>query len=63
MFTNSEILKSILESKGLTIHKVYLQMNKNRDVYRAFENNHFTEKFIERLEKIVGENLHYFINS
>lgn len=63
MFTNSEILQSILSSKGYSIHKIYLLMGKNRKVYSAFELNRFTKKFIQELEKIVGEDLSIFINS
>ena len=63
MFTNSEIIKSILKSKGLNVHKVYVAMNNSGEVYRAFNENHFTPRFIEKLEKIVGEDLKVFINS
>lgn len=63
MFTNSEMLKSILESKGLTVYDIYLKMGSKRNVYKAFEDNVFTKKFIKELEKIVGEDLSMFINN
>lgn len=62
MFTNSEMLKSILEEKGLNVHKLYLKMGKKRNVYKAFDENVFTEKFIRQVESIVGEDLSLFIN-
>ncbi len=62
MFTNSEILKSILESKGLSVYDIYIKMGSKRNVYKAFDENVFTEKFIRKLEKIVGEDLSIFIN-
>lgn len=62
MFTNSEMLKSIIEAKGLSIYKIYLKMGKKRNVYQAFEENMFTERFIKKLEKIVGEDLSMFVN-
>lgn len=63
MFTNSEMLKSIIEAKGLNVHKIYLKMGQKRNVYKAFEENIFTRKFIKELEKIIGEDLSMFINS
>lgn len=63
MYTNSEIIQAILESKGLNVHKIHVAMNKSGHVYRAFKNNHFTAGFIHELEKIVGEDLSMFINS
>lgn len=62
MFTNSEILKSILESKGFSVYDIYLKMGSKRNVYKAFDENVFTKKFIEELSKIVGEDLSMFIN-
>lgn len=62
MYTNSEILQAILETKGLNVHKIHLAMNKSGHVYRAFKNNHFSADFIRKLEKIVGEDLSIFIN-
>jgi len=62
MYTDSKILQAILESKGLSVYKVHLAMNKSGDVYRSFNNNHFTANFIHKLEKIVGEDLSMFIN-
>ena len=63
MFTNSDILKSILESKGLTVYDIYLKMGSKRNVYKAFDENVFTAKFIKELEKIVCEDLSMFINN
>lgn len=62
MFTKSEILKSIIEAKGLSIYEIYLKMGKKRAVYKAFEENIFTERFIRELEKIVDEDLSMFID-
>lgn len=63
MFTNSEILKSILESKGLSVYDIYIKMGKKRNVYKAFDENVFTKKFIKDLEEIVGEDLSIFVNN
>lgn len=63
MFTNSEILKSIIESKGLSIYDIYLKMGSKRNVYKAFDENVFTKKFINELEKIICEDLSMFINN
>lgn len=62
MFTNSDILKSILKSKGFSVYDIYLKMGKKRNVYQAFEENVFTKKFIDELSRIVGEDLSMFIN-
>lgn len=63
MFTNSEILKSIIKSKGFSIYDIYTKMGSKRSVYVAFEENRFTKKFINKLENIIGEDLSVFINS
>lgn len=62
MFTNSDILKLLLETKGLSVYDIYLKMGSKRNVYKAFNENVFTEKFIRKLEKIVCEDLSMFIN-
>lgn len=62
MFTNSEILKSILKEKGLTVADIYKKFGYNRNVYTSFERNRFTAKFIRQLEQYVGEDLSIFIN-
>ena len=63
MFTNSEIIKSIIEAKGFSIYDIYLKMGSKRNVYKAFDENVFTKKFIKELEKIIGEDLSMFINN
>lgn len=63
MFTNSEMLKSILSSKGFSVYDIFLRLGKKRSVYKAFEENTFNKKFINELEKIVGEDLSIFINN
>lgn len=62
MFTNSDILKSILKSKGFSVYDIYLKMGSKRNVYKAFDENVFTKKFIDELSLIVGEDLSMFIN-
>lgn len=63
MFTNSEVLKSIIEAKGLKIYDIFVKMGRKRSVYKAFEENTFNKKFISDLEKIICEDLSIFINS
>lgn len=63
MFTNSDVLKSIIESKGLKIYDIFVKMGRKRSVYKAFEENTFNKKFIDELEKIISEDLSIFINS
>ena len=63
MFTNSEVLKSIIEAKGLKIYDIFVRMGRKRSVYKAFEENTFNKKFISDLEKIICEDLSIFINS
>lgn len=63
MYTNSEIIKGILKEKGLTVYDIHKKMNYAGCVYESFDKNRFTEKFIRKLEKIVGEDLSIFINS
>lgn len=62
MFTNSEIIKGILEEKGFTLYDIHKKFNNAGYVYESFEKNRFTEKFIRKLENIVGEDLSIFIN-
>lgn len=62
MLTNSEIIKSILKEKGLTVYDIHKKLNCAGYVYESFDKNRFTEKFIRKLEKIVGEDLSIFIN-
>lgn len=63
MFTNSEILKSIIEAKGFKIYDIFVKMGRKRSVYKAFEENTFNKNFINELEKIIGEDLSIFINN
>lgn len=62
MYTNSEILKGILEEKGLTVYDIHKKLNYAGYVYESFDKNRFTEKFIKKLEEIVEEDLSVFIN-
>lgn len=62
MYTNSDLLKGILEEKGLTVYDIHKKLNCAGYVYESFDKNRFTEKFIHKLEEIVGEDLSIFIN-
>lgn len=62
MFTNSEILKGIIEEKGYTLYDIHKRMNYAGYVYESFEKNRFTAKFIHKLEEIINEDLSVFIN-
>lgn len=62
MYTNSEIIKAILKEKGITVYDVHKKLNYAGYVYKSFDKNRFTEKFIRKLEEIVGEDLSMFIN-
>lgn len=62
MFTNAEMIKMIIKEKGMTLYEVHKRMNYAGYVYKSFEDNKFTEKFIRKLEAILGEDLSIFIN-
>lgn len=57
MFTNSEILKAFLKSKGFSMGYIYTQVGQ-----WAFFKNRFSKDIIEKLERITGEDLSMFIN-
>lgn len=59
---NGRLLEAILNEKGYTIHKVYQLFGDKRVVYKAFQDNLFSREFIKKLEKLVGEDLSFFIN-
>ena len=62
MFTNSEIIQSIMKSKGISVYDVHVKLNYMGCVYESFKQNRFTKQFIAKLSEIVGEDLSMFIN-
>ena len=62
MFTNAEMIRLIMEEKGITLYDIHKKLNCAGYVYKSFEENKFTEKFIKKLEEILDEDLSMFIN-
>lgn len=58
-----DIVEKIINIKGYTLNDLDVKLNRRGDFYRSFRTNIFSDKLLERISEIIGEDLSMYANS